>query len=217
MSNINILLGIPSRGIVFTETLYSSLFELTNAGFPYNITFTQITPVDAARNNIWTQFVEGDYSHLVMMDDDVVMPALGIEKLLIANKGEISFFNYPEKITKKSCTRLNDDGSVATAPFGCAMFSREIVALLPKNPFSLMPQRMSKKHNGKWQFPEIEHAEKPNPWGGEDVNFCVIAARAGIRMHQVPEVATHLMYKPFQNEERAIQILTIERYESIEG
>ena len=203
-------IGIPTRGVIFTQTLKSLSDNLINQN--YKIYLTQISPVDKARNDIIRSFLESKDDYLFMLDDDEVMPKNALEAMLGANK-DIVVIDAPAKKTFKSNIFKNKDGSIEASGFGCALFKRKVFETLPTW-FDLSPRRKM-EYDGKYTFPIIDDA-KPNDWGGEDVNFSLKLKEYGFDIYQLEGfVCKHLEYEPFNNDKRAVKILEIKSYDEI--
>jgi len=206
--------GIPSRGIVFTETLNALQDESTQADRIY---ITTISPVSSARNEIVQQFLKTNERYLFMLDDDEVMPFGVVTKMInLLSEDELAVvIDCPSKKTGRSNVFRNKNGSIAATGFGCALFTRKVFETIPEPWFDLSPRRRVEKRNGNWYFPVIDDAP-PNPYGGEDINFSLKLKEYGFNIVSVPDtVCTHLSYEGFNRDNRATEILTIERYHEI--
>jgi hypothetical protein len=204
---MKVFTAMPTSGVVFTEALYS-------VGKPDFMTET--APVSAARNQIVEAFLKSDATHLLTVDYDEVVPKQAILPMLALN-ASVVVIDCPSKATGKSNIFRNDDGIIAATGFGCALFTRQVFETIPDPWFDLSPRRKLEKHGGKWTFPTIDDAP-PNPWGGEDLNFCVKLKEHGFTIVDVPGlVCTHLEYEPFLTEKRATELLPIRRISVITG
>lgn len=210
-----IFIGVPTRGIIFTETI-KPILEIIRDDDDYLL--TTISPVSQARNEIVRAFLASAQDFLFMVDDDEVIPIEGHQALYdMEGDSDVIVIDSPSKRTGRSNIFRNKDGSIAATGFGCALFTRKVFETIPEPWFDLSPRRTVEKVNGNWKFPVIEGAE-PNPWGGEDINFCMKLHEHGFKIRDVPGLTcTHLEYEPFTNEERATRLLEIKRYEEISG
>lgn len=210
------MISIPTRGVVFTDTL-SSVFEFYDSEHD-EVVFTETSPVSTARNIIAKEFLASKHYALLMIDDDEVLP---LNALFYANEllndETVVVIDCPSKRTGKSNIWHNKDGSIAASGFGCALFTRKIFETIPEPWFDLSPRRRMEKRNGDWFFPEIDDAP-PNSNGGEDVSFSLKLLEHGFKIVEVPGlVCTHLEYELFNSENRATEILEIRRWDEITG
>jgi hypothetical protein len=206
LGDYSVFVGIPSRGVVFAETLRA-------IPDPDVITTTQ--PVEAARNEIIQAFLWSTDTHLWMIDDDEVPPLGIIWKMLEANQ-PVVVVDAPAKKSGKSNVFRNSDGTVAATGFGCALFQRKVFETIPAPWFTRDKRRHVVKMGGFYSFPEQEGAA--NPWGGEDIEFSMKLWYNAINIHVLDGVTcTHLEYEPFNQPDRATRILDIKRYTEITG
>ncbi len=216
-----ILVAVPTRGVVFTETLNALKFIGEWSG---NLDvefigprFTEISPVSKARNEIAHDFLTSGCDLLWMVDDDEVPPVNALKNLLELN-ADIAVIDCPSKGNGKSNIFKNKDGEIVASGFGCALFKKEVftaLSMVTNEPFSLLPRRIVNKRGGLYTFEEVEGEE--NAWGGEDINFSLKVRDLGFEIKQAEGVCTHLEYEPFNSERRAIELLKINRYDEIKG
>jgi len=210
---MSIFVGIPTRGIIFTETLIGVSENLK--GKTYSLMPIVKEPVDAARNFIISKFLESDADYLWTIDDDEVSPPGTLDAMIAADKPVVCV-DAPAKKTGKSNVFRNLDGTVAATGFGCALFKREVFESLEKPWFSLAPRRQLIKRNRCYEFPIVDNTI--NPWGGEDVNFSLKLREKGYELYVLDGfVCDHLEYEQFARQERATRVLPIIRYSGITG
>lgn len=150
-----------------------------------------------------------------MIDDDTV-PPLGTLSRLLNAKEDIVVVDTPSKVTGKSNIFQNKNGEIVASGFSCALFTRRVFETIPGPWFDLAPRRSVKKRNQNYIFQEV--IGDANGWGGEDINFSIKARDHGFKIKKLDGVqCTHLDYQPFTSENRAVQVLNIERYEELNG
>lgn len=206
-----IYLGIPTRGVVFTETLKAAFLNLGGVTWQFGL-FT-LSPVSEARNTMVREFLKTNCTHLFTLDDDEVPPVGILKKMLDAGQ-PVVVVDAPAKRTGRSNIFRDKDGTIAATGFGCALFKREVFEKLHDPWFSLLPRRTVRYRSGKHVFTTIDDAPE-NPYGGEDVNFSLKLKDNGIEIVALDEICTHLEYEPFNTDRRAVETLLINRYTEI--
>ena len=210
---MRLFVGIPTRGVVFTQTLKSLADNLI--GFDWKLYLTQMNSIDKARNDIVGAYLASKDDFLLMLDDDEIMPENALQMMTGVNK-DIVVIDAPAKRTGKSNIFFNNDGDIAASGFGCALFKRKVFEKIPAPWFDLLPRRKIEKIAGQWSFPIIDEI-RPNEWGGEDINFSIKLREAGYKINTLPYICQHLEYEPFNSEKRATKILEIRKYDAITG
>jgi ribosomal protein L33 len=158
-------------------------------------------------------FLESKGTHILLLDDDEVMPK-GLLKKMLDMSSPIVIADAPSKGSGKSNIFRNKDGEIVATGFGCALIRREVFAELEKPYFSLKPWRHVKKIKGDYEFP-VHLEDQANPWGGEDVNFSIKLREAGYKIKAVEDICSHLEYSHFNTDKRATQLLEIKKYDKI--
>jgi len=104
-----IFIGIPTMGSVHVFTMIRILKFCTDAFAHqrYSVVIyptSGVSPVDNARNEIVTEFLKGDATHLLWIDSDTIPPEGSLDKMLKDDKDIISgitpIIEYDEKRSK---------------------------------------------------------------------------------------------------------------------
>lgn len=92
LSNINIGVIYPSRGLLYTETLKEVLEELE----PYNHTiyWSHGNKLPACFNKPLKKALKGNHTHILILEDDMVIPK-GTLKTMIKADAEVISCDYP--------------------------------------------------------------------------------------------------------------------------
>lgn len=173
-----VLIGIPYSHECLYRAFTSSLMEMEKP-CPAFVTFVKGYDVSKQRNDMVNIFMSGEYTHLLMLDTDIIAPPNALAKLLEADKEVISGFymrrHYPylpifmKKTDKKYVMNFSfpEGGGVQQVDAvgtGICLFKREVFQKVP--------------------FPWFSFNKKTedNEPVGEDIYFSVKASNAGISL-----------------------------------
>lgn len=180
-----VYIAIPSRtGQIFFElSLRLSQWSKQTAIKATVVYHPFLSPIDHARNVIVNDFLHTDYTHLMMIDDDIVPPVDALERLLFHNKAIVAAacpLIGPDKdgklVTTMNAYNLNTNEEyiivkstglqkVDAVGTGCIMIERKVLEEMKVPPFTT-------EYNGEG----IKYR-------GEDLNFCYQAKLIGIETY----------------------------------
>ena len=181
MSKPNILFSVPTAKSVSAETVLA----LTSISYDERITYAQSkgAPVEWVRNTLARMCLDGNYTHLMMMDSDIVPPE-NIVELLLECDHPMAAAIVPIYIAGKivSNVRIEIDGAevfmercpsdkpflVKAAGTGCVLIAREVFERIP------------------WPWFEY-HEEFDGTRIGEDIDFSMKAAKYGLQYMAHPK------------------------------
>ena len=151
MSEVKIMVAVPHAGHV-EPMVYERLFmqedeygkRLDNSALDL-VHFAEGYGIDEKRNDIARKFLDmGKYSHVLMLDSDVVMPLDAISKMLHEGRDVVSGYyarktfkstscvvpltttNYENKMTLSEISERSEPFAVRAIGLGCALISRDV-------------------------------------------------------------------------------------------
>lgn len=177
-------------------------------GFPIR---TNGVPLPEARNQLIEMALKEEWTHALLLDDDVVIPSGGLKALLDLDV-DIAMIDYPHHIQGWDKDTLKDysfgtcvyqdwkpgqdhkNKDVVYGGLGCCLVKREVFEALPKPWFKESSYIYNRDDHGHLVITDEEAERDPEARGaGEDVYFMKNATAQGFTMKVVPDmVATHL-------------------------
>lgn len=190
---------IPTRGLVFTKTiaaLDSEMFKHPHVRF-----YTTDLPIPDCRNELVQRALDSgiEFTHLLMVDDDVIIPPGGVQAMLDMDE-DVVVIDYPSHWThEKGKNKGNvaydnwqpgDDTEgkeIVWAGLGCTLVKTSVFDKLKRPYFRRGGQLFDRLRNGKKVLYGIAGGD-----GGEDFEFYTDLREAGFVIHQVKDmVAGH--------------------------
>jgi hypothetical protein len=136
-----------------------------------------------------------NWTHALLLDDDVVLPEDGLRELIKLNT-DIAIMDYPMhgKLEGKAVgTIVHDaDKSVAFAGLGAVLVKREVFEKINTPWFILTQYRINRSNDGRVGF----YASQPDTGqttlsAGEDTYFYLQAKKHGFKIKETKKTATH--------------------------
>ena len=187
---------IPTRGLIFTKTIESLLNNLK--GYDYSFYFTVDLPIPQCRDDLAQRALKDSCTHLFWIDDDVVLPNNGLDKLIKADS-LVSIIDYPThfmgKMKDTGITAFEDwvEGEdtkgkkVAWSGLGCCLMKREVFDDLELPYFRRGGYKFVRDEAGA-----ISYYADGGGDGGEDFEFFYDLKKKGIEVNLIrDEIATH--------------------------
>ncbi len=189
---------VPTRGLLFTDTMMALLRELSS--MPHAFFFTKDLPLPDCRNALVksARSCGVPFTHYLMVDDDVIIPEGGIQAMLDlhqpvvvidypthalgigANTGNVAYTVWKEGDTPEGKT-------IAWAGLGCTLVDPAVFNKLTYPYFRKGGQFFDRDKEGKM----VLYGEG-NTDGGEDYEFFMDCRSVGYQVVQVPNmVAGH--------------------------
>lgn len=183
---------MPTRGTLFTATLSSLLRECTP--FPHAWFMTTDLPIPDCRNRLVEDALDSgiEFTHLLLIDDDNILPVGGLQAMLDMDK-EIVILDYPSHYGGKAAKRGNtaydnwkqgestEGKEILWAGLGCTLVKTEIFKKLKRPYFRSGGQFFDTLRNGRKVLYGIRQSS-----GGEDYEFFTDCRNAGFKIHAVP-------------------------------
>ena len=181
--NARVLLGIPSGGSVKTKTMMSIIQVLFQTQAEITLVEREGALGPDNRNHLAQMALDGDYTHLFLVDADMSFPGDILERLLAHNKDLIgAAYNY-RAFPRRTVVKMNRDGHIHSPD------------RLPESLFSCHAIGSGLKLVSTQALAHI-----PRPWFAldfdkdgmlsvsDDVWFCQQAARVGIETFCDPTI-----------------------------
>lgn len=198
LSGAKLLIGIPTRGqcsIDFAKSLAMSTAFLTEMKIVVSILEVKSSCfIEVSRNRLLAECVNGDYTHLLMIDDDMGWEIDLPYKMMLENKG-ITAAIGPKKhenedyacelLTNPDGTPMQDDGLLLASHVGAAfmLLKRKAIEMLFEKATDLRCCAIDKK-NGYMIF---KTTWLQNMFMTEDYTFCEFARANGHKVWVYPD------------------------------
>ena len=206
-----IWVAVPAyTGSITVETaraLQAETYEALKRKWPYLVQYFQQEPyIDYARNLLVREFLDGDFTDLIFVDDDVAFPMGTLCQLA----------SYEEDIVGAVYTHRNDGGTfpvrfieertelwsnenglieVAGLPTGCMRIKRHVLETMVKN----HPELLYGDRNGIDTYALFACARQNGTYYGEDFYFCNLARADGFKIWMAPDIdMTHTGTKVYK-------------------
>ena len=186
---------MPTRGLIFTKTEQSLEQELlANNQLPFILRTDNQKLPDCRNNLVETALTIPEWTHALLIDDDVIIPEKGLEAL-IKLKTDIAVIDYPMHYSQGQWAKVGtatyddwlpgqdyQDKPVAWAGLGCCLVKREVFEKMAKPYFSVTEKTFERDDDGHITL----HDDKNDfGGGGEDVYFMLKAKELGFKVKVV--------------------------------
>jgi hypothetical protein len=190
---MKIICTIPTRGIILTEVQDALDRELAaNDQIPLVIR-THDLPIPLCRNFLIESALKLDWTHILLLDDDVLLPKGGLKEL-IKLKTDVAIMNYPMKslgVDKSYGTVVTDkDKSVAWAGLGACLIRREVFEKISQPWFVCTQYSIRRSNNGQIGFFSSQKDGETHS-AGEDTYFFLQVRKEGFKMKVAKKIAQH--------------------------
>jgi len=119
---------LPSRGLVFSETIEEVLREV--APLSHEFFFAHCRPIPEAFNEPMDKILQGDFTHVWIVEEDMVLPK-GILQELLDLQAPIATMDYPA-VEGVMCVKRDSKGEVEYTGTGCLLIERGVLELVDK-------------------------------------------------------------------------------------
>ena len=123
---------LPSRGLIFSETIEEVLREV--APFDFHIFFAHARPIPEAFNEPMEKILQGSFDYVWIVEEDMVLPKGILQELLDLGK-PIATMDYPA-VEGVMCVKRDNEGNVEYTGTGCLLIERGVLELVDKPVFS---------------------------------------------------------------------------------
>lgn len=124
MSSYKIAVIFPSRGLAFSETCEELLDNLE--GYDYDIFFAHGLPIPVCFNKPLKSALNGSYSHIWFVEDDMMLPKNCLKDLL-AEKQDAVTANYPLTKDGTSAIFADPEGNAIYTGTGCLLVTLDFI------------------------------------------------------------------------------------------
>lgn len=211
LSGVKLFIGTPSRGdcsIHYARSLAQTVGLLTKAGIDVECHQVVLSCfVDMIRNTLVSEFLKTDFTHLMMIDDDMGWNAESVLNML-AHDVEFIAGVGPKKVDSgdEFCCHINvnadetpmvKDGMISASHVGGAfvLLKREAIERMIKAYPEMVCRAVDLKHG--YRFFETQYSE--NKFQSEDYLFCDRFTAAGGEIWIYPDVEfSHTGRKDYQ-------------------
>lgn len=175
---VKIAVVCPSRGLIFSETADELLQNLQ--GYDYDIFFAHDLPIPLCFEKPLQRALEGSYSHIWFVEDDMLLPDDILDAMLIADV-PVATCDYPVSKEGQGAVFKNAEGDVIFTGTGCTLVKTEVFQKL-SYPYMRTDIRWNATNYGK--FVRLTANQITNPklegYGLHDTNFGLKLWQAGI-------------------------------------
>lgn len=188
-----VMIGLPTMGSVHTFLMVRILTYCMSALQKGNISIglyptLGVSPVDNARNEIVSEFLRGDHTHLFWIDSDTIPPAEALEKLLALDT-DIASAVTP--IVEYDDARKNSDSNGFYRKMNCVDLTNNFVK---ENTGTveiqgaggscvLVKRAVYEKMKGPWYRFRYEDDNGKECTVGEDISFVAFARSLGFKAY----------------------------------
>lgn len=158
---------LPSRGLMFSETADELLQNLE--GYDYDIFFAHGLPIPQCFENPLTEALQGSYSHIWIVEDDMILPNDTLDSMLVMDSPVVTM-DYPVDKKGQGVVFADKAGRVVFTGTGCLLVKRQVFNKLSK-PYFRTDIKWGITNYGK--FIRLTANTMPNleGYGLQDVTF----------------------------------------------
>lgn len=174
---------LPSRGLMFSQTAAELLDNLT--GFEYDIYYAHGLPIPECFEKPVKTALKGSYSHIWMVEDDMILPEGTLKKLLDADV-PVATMDYP--VSKEGQGSVFEaDGKILFCGTGCTLIKREVFDIV-RPPYFRTDVKWGASNHGKFVRLTAKMIPKLEGYGLHDVNFGMKLYKAGVPISSLGNV-----------------------------
>jgi len=169
MSSYSIGVVYPSRGMCFTETFKEVLDALTDSKALYEIYWSHGNKLPACFNRPLVRALRGNHTHILLLEDDMVVPKGILKEMLEADEDIISC-DYPiVELPSGTVLYDKDDNAIFTGT-GFMLAKRHVFDKMPRPIFRSDLQWEFKKIGDKVKF-KAQDVDPDKVYGHHDITF----------------------------------------------
>ena len=160
---------LPSRGLIFSKTIEA--IERERKNYETKLYISHDLPIPEGHNNLCNKALGDGNQYILLVEEDVVIPAGAIEKLL-AVQADIACIDYG--VSAWSCVTKNKEGDILWCGLGATLIHRRVFEVLERPYFRA--DMVLDLPDFKWrQLPE--QYVKTRNYGSLDIWFFTKALR----------------------------------------
>lgn len=157
----------PSRGLIVAASIQHLLKQLKDSGIDYDIRIPFTLGIPECFNNpVATLMKDPEITHVLMVEDDVVIPENGLQKLIDLD-ADVACIDYPLSTGYSTITRLKNN-KIIWCGTGCTLIKRKVLEKIGY-PYFRTDIAYLDKDNGFFEKNYLSHPE--NRYGGHDIHF----------------------------------------------
>lgn len=165
---------LPSRGLVFSQTIEELLLELK--GLDFEIFFSHQRPIPECFNEPMEKILAREFTHVWIVEEDMILPE-GILNELLRLNAPIATSDYPA-VEGIMCVSRNEDGDVLYTGTGCLLIAIEVLKEMERPIFDT-----SKAYTPDGTLiGERNQEDKSKLYGQHDIHFFLQAREKGIKI-----------------------------------
>lgn len=120
---------LPSRGLVFAETLQELLGELK--GYDYSIYWSHEKPLPRCFNMPLGRALKKDFTHFWFVEEDMILPKGVLKAMLDMDKPAVTC-DYPISQGGNGTVLYDPEGKALFSGTGCLLVKREVLEQMPR-------------------------------------------------------------------------------------
>lgn len=200
---------LPSRGLIFSKVIEA--IERERKHYETTLYISHDLPIPKGHNDLCEKALEDGNQYILFIEEDCVIPARAIEKLLAAT-ADIACIDYG--VSGWSCITKNKKGEILWAGLGCTLVTRAVFEALERPYFRV--DRVLRLNDMTWQDLPQSYIETKN-YGSLDIWFFTKAKEKGFKIVQVEGECEHLKLVELGKRETNHGLHTIERKPEIKN
>lgn len=127
MSLCRIAVILPSRGLIFSETVDELLRNLE--GYDYDIFFSHGVQIPDCFEKPLQKALKGDYTHFWFVEDDMVLPDKTLQTMLLMDAPVVTM-DYPVSKEGQGAVFISKEKRVVFSGTGCLLVKRAVFGKL---------------------------------------------------------------------------------------
>jgi len=190
---MRIAVCLPTRGLIFAETIKALIKELKP--YEYELIIVSGLPIPDSHNTCVEEALVTDCNWILFLEEDIVLPegAIKLFKNEIQKGAKVVIIDYPIE-GSESCV-IKKDGKLLWGPLGCTLIAREVFEDMPR-PWFRTDKTLLITNEKTFEY-KIQ--DVPNKYGGHDILFYLYLRQKGIPVGIVEGVkAKHLRLESWE-------------------
>lgn len=175
---------LPSRGVIFSKTVEELYNELGAINAPFRVFFSHGRPIPDCFNIPTEEALQGDYTHILYVEEDMILTPGIVQKLIDANTYAVAC-DYPVSGGKGGTVMYDPKGIAFFTGCGLLLVTTELLKRMPKPIWRTDIQWKPIMDNGYVHFTIDVHNKKH--YGQQDVAFGLRLYANGLPIQILPD------------------------------